>query len=101
MTGRRAVLATVFDAVESETPYGGRSVTYEPLGVVWVKLGAVRRRTRAEGGVGRTIDHVSAEGRADARLIPGRVLRLGGADWRVTTSETVGGRSLLIMERTR
>lgn len=96
-----SALAELFEAVEAETPYGGRSVTFEPRGSAWLKLGARRRREKTEAGVARTIETVTAETRADARLAVGRVLRFGGGDWRIVAGETVGGRAILNLERMR
>ncbi|SFS76740.1 phage head completion protein [Brevundimonas viscosa] len=94
-------LAELLEAVEAETPYGGRSVTYEPLGWVWLKLGPRRRRERTEAGGLHVMETVTGETRADARLEGGRVLRFGGADWRIRSGETVGGRAILNLERPR
>jgi hypothetical protein len=94
-------LAGLFEGVESETPYGGRAVSWEPLGYAWLKLGARRRRERSEAGALRATEAVTAETRADARLTPGRMLRFGGADWRIASGETVGGRAILNLERMR
>jgi len=99
--GRRALLAELLEPIEAETPYGGRSLTYEPLGFVWLKPGVVRRRNRAEAGASGTEEAMTAEARVDARLTTGRLLRFGGADWRIVASETVGGRAVLNLERTR
>ena len=44
------VLAELLRGVESETPYGGRAVSWEPLGWAWLKLGARHRRERSEPG---------------------------------------------------
>jgi hypothetical protein len=93
-------LAELFEGVESETPYGGRAVSWEPLGSAWLKLGPRRRRDRNDPGGARVVDTLPAEARADTRLIPERVLRFGGADWRIRSSETVGGQAILILERT-
>lgn len=95
------VLAELLAGVDSETPYGGRAVSWEPLGSVWLKLGTRRRRERSEPGGARAVDTVTAETRSDTRLTPGRVLRFGGGDWRIVTGETVGGRAILNLERTR
>ena len=94
-------LAGLFEALEAETPYGGRSVSYEPVGSAWLKLGARRRRERREAGGVRAVEIVTAETRADARLEVGRVLRFGGADWRIRSGETLGGRAILNLERMR
>jgi len=45
------IVASLVRAVEAETPYGGRLVSYEPVGSLWLSLGARRRRERTEGGV--------------------------------------------------
>ena len=95
------ILASVFEAIETRTPYGGVSVSYEPVGSAWLKLGARRRRERSEPGGVRVVELVTAETRSDPRLIAGRVLRFGGADWRIQTTETVGGRAILMLERSR
>lgn len=94
-------LAGLFEAVEAETPYGGRSVTYEPVGSAWLRLGARRRRERTEAGVTRGVETVTAETRSDPRLTVGRVLRFGGTDWRIKVVESVGGRAILNLERMR
>jgi hypothetical protein len=101
LSGRFKALAALFEAVESETPYGGRSVSFEPVGSAWLKLGARRRREVREAGGTRGVETVTAEARADARLTAGRVLRFSGADWRIASSETVGGRAILNLERMR
>jgi hypothetical protein len=46
------------------------------------------------------VETLTAETRADLRLTSGRVLRFGGADWRIRSSETVGGQAILNLERT-
>jgi hypothetical protein len=94
-------LAALMDATETETPYGGRAVSYEPVGVAWLKLGARRRRERTEAGGARILEAVTAETRADARLVAGRILSFSGADWRIVSGETVGGQAILNLERSR
>lgn len=95
------VLAELREGVESETPYGGRAVSWEPLGSAWLKLGARRRREKSEPGGARVVEIVTAETRSDARLAEGRVLGFGGGDWRIVSGETVGGRAILNLERIR
>ena len=95
------VLAELLRGVESETPYGGRAVSWEPLGWAWLKLGARRRREGREPGGLRVVETVTAETRSDARLAEGRVLGFGGGDWRIVSGETVGGRAILNLERVR
>ncbi len=95
------VLAELVEGVESETPYGGRAVSWEPLGAAWLALGARRRREKSEPGGLRVVEAVTAETRSDARLAEGRVLRFGGGDWRIVSGETVGGRAILNLERMR
>ena len=97
----RAVLAELLQGVESETPHGGRAVSWEQLGSAWLKLGGRRRREKNEPGGARAVEMVTAETRSDARLATGRVLRFGGGDWRIVSGETVGGRAILNLERTR
>lgn len=99
--GRRALLAELFEAIEADTPYGGRSVTYDAVGWVWLKPGAVRQRQRSEAGMSATTETATAEARADSRLTAGRVLRFQGADWRIASSEAISGRTILNLERTR
>jgi hypothetical protein len=93
------VLADLFEGAESETPYGGRSVSWEPLGSAWLKLGGRRRREKREVGGVRDVETVTAETRSDVRLTVGRMLRFGGGDWRIVSGETVGGRAILNLER--
>ena len=95
------VLSGLFEAVETRTPYGGVSVSYEPVGSAWLKLGARRRRERSEPGGLRAVEVVTAETRSDPRLIAGRVLRFCGGEWGIRATETVGGRAILMLERSR
>ncbi|WP_298743366.1 phage head-tail adapter protein [uncultured Brevundimonas sp.] len=94
-------LAGLFEGMESQTPYGGRAVSWEPVGSAWLKTGRRRLREKAEPGGGRVIEVMTAEARSDLRLTVGRVLRFGGGDWRIRSTETVGGQAILNLERTR
>jgi hypothetical protein len=94
-------LAELFQVVEAETPYGGRAATYEPVGYAWLKTGARRRRERSGPDGAQTVETVVAETRSDPRLSMGRVLRFGGADWRIAGADSVGGRAILTLERMR
>ena len=97
-------LAGLLQPVEAETPYGGRSVTYDSLGVVWLAAGERRRRERTEAGVTRAIETMTAETRADPRLVEGRVLRFGGRDWAIAAIDAdpgAPGRVSLSLERGR
>lgn len=93
------VLAGLFEGLESQTPYGGRAVSWEPVGSAWLKVGPRRRREKSEPGAIRVTEVMTAEARADSRLTPERVLRFGGADWRIRSVETVGGQAILTLER--
>lgn len=93
------VLAALFEGVENQTPYGGRAVSWEPFGSVWLKQAPRRLREKSEPGGARTLEAMTAEARADVRLMAGRVLRFGGADWRIRSLETVGGQAILNLER--
>jgi hypothetical protein len=99
------LLAELFQPVAAETPAGGRSVSYEPLGVVWLAPGTRRRRERAEAGApARILETLTATTRTDGRLAVGRLLRFGGADWavRMVEPETPRpGRATLSLERER
>ena len=96
------VVASLVRPVEAETPYGGRVVSYEPVGSLWLALGARRRRERTEAGVTRGVETLSATVRADPRLVEGRVLRFGGADWRIVAVDAGdAGRASLSLERAR
>jgi hypothetical protein len=97
------VLARIERPVETETPYGGRTVSYEHLGMAWLACGARRRRARSDGGqAARAVEAMSATCRADGRIAEGRVLRFGGADWTVRGVETAEtGRLKLDLERAR
>jgi hypothetical protein len=92
-------LAGLFEGVENETPYGGRAISWEPVGSAWLKLGPRRQREKTEAGGARVVEAMTAETRADPRLITGRVLRFGGADWRIRTGQTIGGQAILNLER--
>ena len=95
-------LAELLERVEGVTAQGGRAVSYEPLGFVWIAPGPVRRGVRTGGeGVAEALS-LSAECRADARLSEGRLLRWDGADWRIAlVDETGPGRARLMLERDR
>ena len=96
------VLAGLFQPVEAETPYGGRSVTFEAVGAAWLKCGTRRRSERGEGDQRRTVETLEAEARADGRLTVGRVLRFGWADWAVASVQDLRpGRVKLGLERRR
>ncbi|MFA4900643.1 MAG: phage head-tail adapter protein [Brevundimonas sp.] len=96
------ILAGLFQPVEAETPYGGRSVSFEAAGFAWLKCGARRRTERGEGDQRRAVETMGAEARADARLMIGRVLRFGGAEWRIVSVEDArAGRAKLVLERVR
>lgn len=93
-------LADLLEGVESRTPYGGQSVSWELIGTAWLRTGAVRRRERRDPAGVRIVETLTAEARSDPRLIAGRVLRFDGADWRIAGAETVGGQTILTLERT-
>ena len=98
------VVASLVRPVEAETPYGGRVVSYELVGSLWLELGARRRRERTEGGVTRGVETLSATVRSDPRLAEGLVVRFGGADWGVLGLEAdpkAAGRVRLNLERAR
>ena len=95
-------LAGLFQPVEAETPYGGRSVTFEAVGSAWLRCGARRRNERGEGDQRRAVEILEAEARADGRLTVGRVLRFGGANWAVVSVQDLRpGRVKLGLERSR
>ena len=98
------ILAELLEAVEEETPYGGHAVSFAPLGPVWMKVDGRRRRERAEAGGPGVVEGATAEVRTDPRLIEGRVIRFGGADWKiaqVVVEADRPGRSGLQLERVR
>lgn len=98
------VLAELLEPVEAETPYGGRVVSYEPLGSVWLRIERRTRRERTEGGVSAAVDVAVAETRADPRLDEQRVVRFGGGDWVIAAVDgdpDRPGRVTLKLERTR
>ncbi len=98
------VLAQLLEPVEADTPYGGRAVSYEALGSVWLRLDGRRRRERTEAGVTSPVEVATAETRTDPRLGEGRVMRFGGADWVIAAVDgdpDRPGRVTLNIERTR
>ena len=98
------VLGELFKAVEAETPYGGRAVSFEPLGMVWLGVEGRRRRERSEADGSVATEVATAEVRTDPRLVEGRVIRFGGADWTIAQVDVEAerpGRSRLGLERTR
>ena len=102
MSGLR-VLAELYEPVSQETPFGGRSTGWEPVGVLWLAPGRPRRRERTEADAGpRILESQTAEARVDPRLRPGRMLRFDGGDWRllgVVLHAPVPGRAALTLER--
>jgi hypothetical protein len=98
------VLGELFERVEAETPYGGRAVSWEPLGAVWLKVQGRRRRERSEAEGTVVVEVATAEARTDPRLVEGRVIQFGGADWTISQVDVEAerpGRSELQLERTR
>lgn len=98
------VLAQLLEPVEADTPYGGRAVSYEALGSVWLRPDARRWRERTEAAVTSTVEVATAETRIDPRLIESRVIRFGGADWLIAAVDNDPdrpGRVTLNIERTR
>ncbi len=96
------VLAGLYRPVEAETPYGGRAVTYEPVGSAWLRCGARRRREGGAGDERHAVEIMTAEARSDPRLQTGRVLRFAGSDWAVVTADDLRpGRVTLGLERVR
>ena len=95
-------LAELLARVEGVTAQGGRAVSHEPLGFVWIAPGPVKRGVRTGGeGVAEALS-LAAECRADARLSEGRLLRWDGADWRIALVDEAGpGRARLMLERDR
>jgi hypothetical protein len=98
------ILGELFERVEAETPCGGRAVSFEPLGMVWLALEGRRRRERSEAEGAVVVEVATAEVRTDPRLVEGRVIRFGGADWAIGQVDVEAerpGRSTLQLERTR
>lgn len=98
------VLGELLERIEAETPYGGRAVSWEPLGMVWLALKGRRRRERSEADGPVATEVATAEVRTDPRLVEGRVIRFGGADWTIAQVDGDAerpGRSRLGLERTR
>ena len=98
------LLAELLEPVEAETPYGGRVVSHEALGSLWLRLETRRRRERTDGGAVSAVEIASAETRTDPRLVEGRLIRFGGGDWVIAAVDgdpDRPGRVTLTIERTR
>ncbi|WP_374274994.1 head-tail adaptor protein [Brevundimonas sp.] len=96
-------LGELLEAVETETAQGGRAVSYEPLGVVWLALGERSRSEGATAGQIEAVERLQAVTRMEPRLVAGRVVRLDGRDWRirlVDPDQPGPGRATLSLERT-
>ena len=92
-------IAEVLAAVETQTPYGGASTTYETLGWTWVAMAPRGSRGAEEDA---TVETALAETRVDPRLTAGRRLRVSGVDWRIAAADEIaGGRVRLKLERSR
>ena len=95
-------LAELLERVEAATAQGGRAVSYEPLGVVWIAPGAVKRSVRGGGEGPAEALGMTAECRSDPRLSEGLLLRFDGADWRIAlVDEAAPGKARLNLERER
>lgn len=96
------VVASLLQATATRTAQGGQVVSYESLGTLWLRLGARRRREKADADVARAIETLAAVIRADERLAEGLVVRLGGADWDLVGLKPEGpGKVKLNLERRR
>lgn len=100
------ILAEVLEAVEADTPYGGRSISRTEFGQAWLRPGREAATLRIEegqrrDGLGREGLKLSAEARVDERLAPGRVLRFRGGDWRIREATPRDGRLRLGLEAIR
>jgi len=97
------VIAGLFRPVEAPTAQGGRSVFYEAMGQVWLKVGARRRREKGEAGAVVVMETMRALARSDPRLEEGLRVRFGGADWALVAVDVgdVAGRMVLELERVR
>lgn len=97
-------LAEVFAGEASETPFGGRAVSWTPVCVAWLAV-LDERREAAAGEAGSAPGErarMTAETRADPRLERGQRLRLDGAEWRlahVTPAPDRPGRVVLSLEQ--
>lgn len=89
MSGPPKILAELLEPVEAETPYGGRSTTYLPLGLVWLRPKSASERERVVADRAHSTARRTLEAREDGRLTVGRVLRFGGGDWRIRAVEAV------------
>ena len=97
-------LAELLAPTQAETPYGGQVTSYEILGLAWLALGPRQTRERTEEGLGRSFETLEAVVRTDPRLTEGRVLRFGGADWKIRQTDPDvdrPGRTTLKLERSR
>lgn len=98
------VLGELFEVLEAETPFGGQAVSFEARGSVWLRVEGRRRRERAEAGGLGVVEVATAEARTDPRLVEGRLIRFGGADWKIAQVDVEAdrpGRSELQLERVR
>ena len=100
---RHRTLAQLFARTETETELGGRTISWSPLGDLWLRLEAprvsedgpadtepIRRETR------------QAESRADPRVAAGQRVDCDGAEWRlgrVDRDQPRPGRMTLILKR--
>ncbi|MDO1558115.1 phage head-tail adapter protein [Brevundimonas sp. 2R-24] len=81
-------MAELFEAVEAETPLGGRTRALNRLGRLWLTVLSTRRSEDKPGEAPPVGSAESlAECRSDPRLTEGRWVRMGGADWRVVHAE--------------
>jgi len=98
------LLAELLEPVDGHTPSGEWTRSYVPLGVVWLKTAATRRREKSDGVAIRTVEAMTVETRTDPRLAEGRVLRFGGGDWSLIGLQGTAarpGRVELVLERGR
>lgn len=96
-------LAEVSAGSESETPFGGRSVTWEPVCVAWLAVVSEQPDEARDGEEPpRERRRLTAETRADPRLARGQRVELDGVAWRlahVLAEAPRPGRMTLSLER--
>ncbi len=77
-------LAQVFSRSEAETDFGGLTVTWTPLGELWLSLASPQRYEDGTGDARPVVsEKVLAGSGSDPRVQPGQRVDVGGVAWRL------------------
>ncbi len=77
-------LAQVFLRTETETELGGRTLSWTPLGDLWIRLSSPQRHGDGSGETRPVVtEKALAESRFDPRVQPAQRVDIRGVSWRL------------------